>query len=275
MARLDVMESVRSAINGWRAAMQACAGSLALFGLATAANEIASATNNSTGVAVTFVIVLVMGIMTSAALYRHALGPFHRSERSFALGPYGLQWAKPELRLMGALGLQAFIVLLGVLALIFVLMLISVGAVAAGMGVGDKASAEALLASPGGKVMIGVILAFCGLVVWASLRLGFSYAATIDRSKVQVFATWGMTDGIVLPLLGGLLLISLPTILLLGGTGVIMGSAQGTAEQGIDMPGAITVGLLSGIVAAVQAPLTTGFFAAAYRSVGATRAPAA
>jgi hypothetical protein len=136
--------------------------------------------------------------MAEGALYRTALDKGR-------LGPAGLQWGRPEWRLGAVWGLSAaFLFVLGLLAFVVVLAT-AFGVATSGHGFVMAAPATWGRAVEGrGRLVLAIVAALClaGLI-WAATRIALGAAASVDRGKVQVLATWPATRGLVAPILVG------------------------------------------------------------------------
>ena len=198
--------------------------------------------------------------MAEGALYRTAL-------EQGRPGPAGLQWGRPEWRLGAIWGLSlAFLFVLGLLAFVAVL------ATAFGVATSGPGFVMALPATWAGAVegpgrwILAVVAALClaGLV-WATTRIALGAAASVDREKVQLLATWPATRRLVAPiLLGRLVLGGVP----IGFAGVVIWAASRGAHPPpmLVWAACLAAGLA---VAGLWLPLSVGLMAYLYREIPA------
>jgi len=203
---------------------------------------------------------VITGLVRDGALYRLGVTDGALQARAMGLGPAGLQFGKPELRLAGAGLLVALF-----LALIFVAGFVVSVFVASAAGLGEvdwttvRTPDDALaLAEPWKLAMaavppLGLSLILLILIVQLSL-----YApATVARGRMVSLDALALSEGQVLKLLAGFVLVYLPTIALIAARQAAQPAVGATAWLGAE----IVVGGL------VQAPLTAGFLSTAYRGL--------
>ncbi len=148
----------------------------------------------------------LFGVIAQGALYRLAFAKEHGGDPEFRIGPLGLQWGKPELRLLGA---DMLLVFLFILALLFwaIILIVTLGA---GMFVNGTAAAPV---SPTSQQASQMLLAFAPLILptlFVYVRICLYGAATVAERKVSVFSTWRLTRGNFWPILGAVLVIAVP-----------------------------------------------------------------
>lgn len=148
----------------------------------------------------------VFGVIAQGALYRLAFQTEHSGDPEFRIGPLGLQWGKPELRLLGADLLLLFLV---VLAFLFWVIILIVG-LGAGMFVSGTGGAP-LPPTPAQESH--VLAAFAPLLLIAVavyVRICLYSAATVAERKVAVFSTWSLTKGYFWTILAAVVVIAIP-----------------------------------------------------------------
>jgi hypothetical protein len=148
----------------------------------------------------------LFAVIAQGALYRLAFANAHVGDPEFRIGPLGLQWGKPEMRLLGAHLLLFFLLFLGLLFWVLIL-IVSLGA---GMFVSGTAAAPL---SPTPQQASQMLLAFLPLILpalFVYVRICLYGAATVAERKISVFSTWRLTRGNFWPILGAFLLISAP-----------------------------------------------------------------
>jgi hypothetical protein len=170
------------------------------------------------------------------------------------LGPLGLQFRWPELRLVGA----------ALLCLIFLAMIVSVlGVIVLAIAGGAELNVEAIQARDWAEVGAPWRLAVVGAVVAGALiiplvltvRLSLFAHATLGRRQMVSLNSMGIAYGSFWALLLGLIIVNLPKI---GLFTLIAGGVLGGVTASV--VGAITL-------VAVQLPLTMAFLGAAYRQL--------
>jgi len=193
--------------------------------------------------------------MAYGALMRLALADLHTDEAEYQPGPFGLQWTGIETRVLGAVALLAVLAALLTIATVFLVSLVTI-VVAAVTG---TAKAATTLAGPS-FIAFWIVLAVCVLVtVWAFIRLSLAMAATVDRKQVQVFSTWTLTQGRVIPVGVALVVVTLPTLILSVSARFIQGGGPATGL-------AVALWALYALVAGfAQTPLIAGVGAWFYR----------
>lgn len=197
---------------------------------------------------------VVLGVVAVGALARLSITPTLRAARDLGLGPLGLQFRWPELRLVGA----------ALLCLIFLAMIVSVlGVIVLAIAGGAELNVEAIQARDWAAVGAPWRLAVVGGVVAGALiiplllavRLSLFAHATLGRRQMVSLNSMGIAYGSFWALLLGLIIVNLPKI---GLFALIVGGVLGGATASV--AGAITL-------VAVQLPLTMAFLGAAYRQL--------
>jgi len=201
----------------------------------------------------------LVAVIAQGALYRLAFANAHIGDPEFRIGPLGLQWGKPEMRLLGAHLLLFFLFFLGLLFWVMIL-IVSLGA---GMFVSGTAAAPL---SPTPQQASQMLLAFLPLILpalFVYVRICLYGAATVAERKISVFSTWRLTRGNFWPILGAFLLISVPI-------GVLNLLAALPGE-----PRAATAALelfTCVLDAFLIRPMSCGLYAHIYTALGATAA---
>lgn len=195
---------------------------------------------------------LVATLVLAGALGRIAITEDLPQARRLGLGPAGLQFARPELRLLGA----------GLLCAVFLAMILSVVALVllALFGMAEL-NAQAITLRQWSAVgpvwkltLLALVTAFALFAVVAfSVRLSLFAPATIGRGHMVSLQSMSIARGAFWPLLVGLIVTSAPKmgLVLLWGAGLLSGTA-----------GWIVFAV---VLTGLQAPLTMAFVGAAYR----------
>ena len=195
---------------------------------------------------------LVATLVLAGALSRIAITEDLPQARRLGLGPAGLQFARPELRLLGA----------GLLCAVFLAMILSVVALVLlalfGMAELNAQAIELRQWSAVGPVwklaLLALVTAFALFAVVAfSVRLSLFVSATIGRGHMVSLQSMSIARGAFWPLLAGLMLTAAPKIglVLLWGAGMLSGTAGWI--------------MFAVVLTVLQAPLTMAFVGAAYR----------
>ncbi len=195
---------------------------------------------------------LIVTLVSTGALGRGSVAEDRSGARRLGLGPAGLQFGKPELRLLGAALLCALFLTL-ILCVIALVLLATFGIA----GLDAEAIRLRNWATVGpawklGLLAVMTISMLCAVIVLAG-RLSLSIPATIARRHMVSLHSIALTRGAVGPLVAGLVATSAPMILLLvmTGAGWIGGVAAWIAW--------------AAVLNLIQGPLTLGYLGAAYR----------
>jgi hypothetical protein len=195
---------------------------------------------------------LVATLVLAGALGRIAITEDLPQARRLGLGPAGLQFARPELRLLGA----------GLLCAVFLAMILSVVALVLlalfGMAELNAQAIELRQWSAVGPVwklaLLALVTVFALFAVLAfTVRLSLFAPATVGRGHMVSLQSMSIARGAFWPLLVGLIVMAAPKIglVLLWGAGLLSGTA-----------GWIVFAV---VLTGLQAPLTMAFVGAAYR----------
>lgn len=186
------------------------------------------------------------GLALKGGLLRTAL------RKPAGLGPAGLQFGKPEARLLGAALLCLLLIAMIVAVLGLVLLAVAGMAELDADAIAQRRWAEA---GEAWKLAVVTLAGLGALFVVLSLfvRLSLYAPATVARGRMVSLDSFIIVRGAGWPLFAGLLLTSAPVIILalLASEGMLAGSW-----------GALVWAV---VLAGLQAPLTTGFVSAAYR----------
>ncbi|MFN3878735.1 MAG: hypothetical protein ACK4MH_10200 [Brevundimonas sp.] len=197
---------------------------------------------------------LVATLVLAGALGRIAITEDLPQARRLGLGPAGLQFGRPELRLLGA----------GLLCAVFLAMILSVVALAllALFGMAElNAQAIALrqwsAVGPVWKLALLALVTVFALfaVVAFTVRLSLFAPATIGRGHMVSLQSMSIARGAFWPLLVGLIVMSAPKIglVLLWGAGLLSGTAGWV--------------VFAVVLAGVQFPLSMALVGRAYRQL--------
>ena len=252
-AKAPVLESVRAAIVFARASVPRVAGVLCLVMLLNVASAMAGGW--AAGV-LTVVATLLGSLMANGALLRLAFADEHPGEPDFAIGPQGFQFGRPELRLLGAIGLLMLFAFLAILFLLLLAFIFTIAMVVAVHGQTAAPTATTTLPPDVQAMLSLLILVFAAGLLWMAVRMCLYPAATIATQRIQVFSTWKLTGGLWWKIFAALILLLLPTIVL---TGLLEGSQHYPALQ------AGFAVLSAGVNAFVEVPLFCGLYAHLYK----------
>ena len=213
VAKAPVLESVRAAIVFARASVPRVAGVLGLVMLLNIASDMAGGW--AAGV-LTLVATLLGSLMANAALLRLAFADEHAGDPDFALGPQGFQFGRPELRLLGAIGLLMLFAFLAVLFLLLLAFIFTIAMVVAVHGQTAVPTATSTLPPDVQAMLSLLILVFAIGLLWMAVRICLYPAATIATQRIQVFSTWKLTGGNWWRIFAAFVLLLLPAVVLAG-----------------------------------------------------------
>ncbi len=212
-AKAPVLESVRAAIVFARASAPRVAGVLGLVMLLNIASDIAGGW--AAGM-LALVATLLGSLMANAALLRVAFADEHPGDPDFALGPQGFQFGRPELRLLGAIGLLMLFAFIAVLFLLLLAFIFTIALVVAVHGQTALPTATTTLPPDVQAMLSLLILVFALGLLWMAVRICLYPAATIAAQRIQVFSTWKLTEGSWWRIFAAFVLLLLPAIVLAG-----------------------------------------------------------
>ena len=251
--RLNLQRALGDALSALPRLWAGAAGALALL-LAVALIPLFVPEISSSAVAGLNGAGFVLGLVALGALARLSITEDLAAARRLGLGPLGLQFKLPELRLVGA----------GLLCLIFLAMIVSIlGLVVLAIAGGAELDVEAIRARDWAAVgapwrlavVAGVVAGAVIIPILLIVRLSLFVPATLGRRQMVSLNSMGIAYGSFWALSAGLLVTALPGILVLSliGAGVLTG---------------MTAGLVWAVVGAtVQLPLTVAFLGASYRQL--------
>jgi hypothetical protein len=207
---------------------------------------------------------LVVGAVLNAGVARGVLFPSQRAFGYLRLGADELRVMAVSLVLGIVLGVGSFVLFMAV-ALI-------AGLVSQG--------------EPGVAVLVGVILGFGAgaLLCWVAIRLSLAVPITVAEKRIAPFASFALTKGQVLPILGMAVIafimsmlvsllgsiISLPVVMLTGGGLAQLATMEGLSTTQIIQaagPALLAWGVVQAIVSALQIAVLYAPFSAAYRDI--------
>lgn len=207
----------------------------------------------------------LFSIVAQGALYRLAFAGEHSGDHDFRVGPLGLQWGKPETRLLGATVLLYFLFFIALLFLAIILIVV----MGAGMFVSANGAASlksASMTSPtlSPQQMSQLALDFLPLLLatlYVYLRICLYGAATVAERKILVFSTWRLTRGNVWPILVASFVVALPLLVL-----SVLATLPGEPRTA-----SIIIALLSCVVDAfLIRPMSCGLYAHIYAALRTT-----
>jgi hypothetical protein len=204
--KISIQAAVTAAFDFAKVTAPKTAGVLSIILLLNIASVFTPGTPLSASHLALMALEALFGVIAQGALYRLAFQNEHSGDPAFRVGPLGLQWGKPELRLLGADLLLLFLV---VLALLFwvIILIVSLGA---GMFVSGTGAAPL---PPTPEQESHVLAAFAPLFLIALavyVRICLYAAATVAERKVAVFSTWSLTRGKFWPILAAFVLLKIP-----------------------------------------------------------------
>jgi hypothetical protein len=195
---------------------------------------------------------LVATLMLIGALTRIAVSDDAPAAKRLGLGPAGLQFGLPELRLLGA-ALLCGVFMAMILSVVALLLLAVFGM--AGLDAEAINQRNWTAVGPVWKLAllaVVTLLALYGVLVMV-VRLSLFAPATLGRGHMVSLNSMGIAQGSFWPLLGGLIVVGLPKVglMVLTGGGLLSGFVGWTVW---------TV-----VLCGLEAPLTAVFLGVAYR----------
>jgi hypothetical protein len=214
--------------------------------------------------------VLVLKLMAQGAIYRVAV--FGKDARKEGLGPLGLQFGAPELRLLGT-G-----ILIGLFFLVVALAVFIVFAVAfnsSGLAGHEHNTLKALFAVFGRHegadwIFILYVIAAWIFLFFLAVRFSLAPVATIAQKKIVALNALGLSSGNVAKLFFGMVLFALP--LMLVSIFVFHHVMPGLTRAGTVSPRLIVHAVLQAIAIFAIFPLLAGFLSSAYKQISESRA---
>jgi len=182
----------------------------------------------------------------------------HAGDPDFRLGPSGLQWRMTEWRLLGAIALLAFLLLIGVLFLVMLVFICGAAAVLTAGAKGVEAVGSAPASPQATAIGSALLLAGTMLAVFVKVHVCLYPAATVTTKKIQVFSTWPLTRGQFWPILAATIVLNLPS-LILSMLAVYVPTSLGLSP--------IFGVVLAGVNAFVELPLLNGLYAYLYKGL--------
>jgi hypothetical protein len=152
------------------------------------------------------------------------LAAFYRRALSRGSAPLVLRLGGDEFRLAGVtagIGLVVLIALLG--GIMVVSMVIAMFASQSGADLESLQNLPTMeaarrfgevLGAEGQALLMVLMLALAGFLLWLSARLGVAYAASVEEQRIRLFSTWSWTKGNAWPVAASLVLTLLIGLLL-------------------------------------------------------------
>jgi len=208
------------------------------------------------------VLVIAAKLMAQGAIYRVAV--FGKDARKEGLGPLGLQFGLPELRLLGT-G-----ILIGLFFLVVALAIFIVFAVAfnsSGLAGDEHNTLNALVAvfsrhQGADWVFIVYIVAAWIFLIFLGIRFSLAHVATVAQRKIVALNALGLSSGNVFKLFVGMILFALPLALVM-----IFVVHHVMPSLPRDMSRLAVHAALQAVGIFVIFPLIAGFLASAYRQI--------
>lgn len=193
-------------------------------------------------------------LVLTGALTRVAISDDQSGAKGLGLGPVGLQFAMPELRLAGATALCA--VFLAMIVSVVALVLLAVFGMA-GLDATAIQAREWAAVGPAWKLVllavltVGVLFSVAALIV----RLSLFASATVGRGHMVSLNSMAITRKVFWPLFAGLIVVAAPKFVLIGlwAAGLLAGAAGWVVW-------AVVLNM-------VQGPLAIAYLGSVYRQV--------
>ena len=214
-------------------------------------------------------VVLVAKLMAQGALYRAAV--FGKDARKEGLGPLGLQFGAPELRLLGAAVLIALFFLVVLLAIFIVF---AVAFNASGLGGDEPNTLKAIGAvfcrhQGAGWIFIVYLFAAYVFLIFLGVRFSLAHVATVAQKKIVALNALGLSSGNVFKLFCGIVLFALPLVLVAGF--VFHHIMPGLPRGGALPPRLVIHSAMLAVGIFGVGPLLAGFLSSAYKQISDLR----
>jgi hypothetical protein len=254
--KVEVMEAVRAAAVFARLNVPKAAGALALVMVLNVAGGLTS--GNIAAAIVLSVLGVLAGVMANGALLRLAFADEHPGDPEFRVGPLGLQFRRTELRLLGAIALVCFFVVLVFLFMLLLMVVVAIATMALGHASLPTPTAQTPLPPEAQAAVSVMLLVFFAMATWVLVRICPYPAATVAEKKVQVFSTWAMTRGAALQIFAAMMLLMVPIFAL--------AMAVSAAHAFPAVQGALSL-VFAAVGSFVVGPMLTGLYAHLYRTL--------
>nr|WP_314434279.1 hypothetical protein [uncultured Brevundimonas sp.] len=248
--RLQLDEALSAAIPGMIRGCRSAWGALGLSAVVWGARPFIEG-----GVVWAWMLAAIVAtVVATGALTRVSISDDLAGARRLGLGPVGLQFRMPELRLAGAAALCAVFMamIVSVVALVLLAVFGMAGLDSSAIQARDWAAVGpawklALLA----VLTVGVLFAVAALIV----RLSLFAAATVGRGHMVSLNSMALTRKVFWPLFAGLIGVAAPKFVLIGlwASGLLAGAAGWVAW--------------AVVLNVVQGPLAIAYLGAVYRQV--------
>jgi len=214
-------------------------------------------------------LVVAAKLMAQGAIYRVAM--FGKNARQEGLGPGGLQFGAPELRLLGTAILVGLFFLV-VAAAIFIVFAVAFSS--SGLAEHEHNTLKALgavfLRHQGADwIFILYIIAAWIFLFFLAVRFSLAPVATVAQKKIVALNALGLSSGNVARLFFGMVLFALP--LMLAAIFVFHHVMPGLTRTGAVSPRLIVHAILQAIAIFGVFPLLAGFLASAYKQISDLR----
>ena len=211
-------------------------------------------------------LVVALKLMTQGALYRAAV--FGKEARKEGLGPLGLQFGAPELRLLASAVLIALFCA-AILAAIFVVFAVAFNS--SGLAGDEPNTLKALNTvfcrhQGADWVFIVYLVAAHLFLIFLGIRFSLAQAATVAQKKIVALNALGLASGNVFKLLCGIVLFALPLLLAMA---VVVHHLMPSLPRGL--PRLIAHSGLLAVAIFLIAPLLAGFLSSAYKQISDLR----
>jgi hypothetical protein len=209
----------------------------------------------------------VVGLMLRGALYRLGVTASTAEARRLGLGLGGVQFGRPELRILGAgllVALFVGLVLLG-LGVVFVFGLTLTGVKDAA----DLAPAAVIAAATRGEGWAIALSVLAAASVWIIAQLGVRLslfgAATVGRGRMVSLDALSLAQGVFWSLLVGLVAVMTPTLVFAAWRAGLIGGAPAALPAIGMLNGSRVYAVIRALgLTFVQAPLAIAFLSYAY-----------
>lgn len=272
--RAPLWACLRDAFAFLPRAWVAAPGALALLAAALAAPAALAAAGYGSPLvfAALGLVGVPVGLTAQGALLRIGVSRDLASARAKGLGPLGLQFGRPEVRLLLAgLLVALFIGVIAIGLLVAGAILSGVAGLDVGVFADEKSLRRFVDHEPWKAAVLGAFaLAVAATFVGLGVKLSLYEPATIGRERIVSLDALALADGAFWTLLLGWIVVLLPTVVLFWlnwrATGQFELAGRSALDGGTtDRAALVRAAVEAAVTALVQAPLTAGFLSAAYR----------
>jgi hypothetical protein len=207
-------------------------------------------------------LVLAAGLTAAGALFRLGVAASVSDARRLGLGPGGLQFGRPELRILGAGAIVSLF-----LGLVAIALAVAGAFLFNASGLADLEIGGLVERARAGEAGAAVMAVFLALAAWIlvqlSVRLSLFKPATVARGRMVSLDAMALAQGNLWRLAAGLVVVMIPSLAL---AALCCGPIGADAPSIANLSPARVWAVIDALgLAFVQAPLAAGFLSEAYK----------